>query len=130
MPFRHTVSEDGTFVTITASGSIDMQAFEALARLLGEVRLAWGAHVLADCRHASSAMSARAMSDAALGFRALPLKGVQRIAFVVDRDHLFGLARAFSCYAEQHGLACDVFRTAEAARRWLTNEVRLEDGAV
>jgi SpoIIAA-like len=52
-------------------------------------------------------------------FAGLTRSGLGRVAVVASQDLTYGLARAYSAYAEQDGLEAGAFRTEREARDWL-----------
>jgi len=75
--------------------------------------------LLIDATQATPEVAFPELKRMARRFAGLTRSGLGRVAVVASQDLTYGLARAYSAYAEQDGLEAGVFRTEREARDWL-----------
>jgi len=117
------VKETSGIIVVTAEG--DLTAEDVRDGLVGvweRPEFATHARVLWDLRNANAAdlPSGDLRSIAAFESKERPEHPRARLAFVVQRDVEFGLARMVGVFSEDPHIDQSVFRDRDEAERWLT----------
>jgi hypothetical protein len=118
----YTVSHSGdpNLVRVVVTDVVTLQhCIHSVDGFLAGGRLRPGTQLLIDATHLKPAFSFADLRDLALYARRLVKSGLHSVAIIAAGDLVFGLARAFSAYAESQGAKVFTFRTEENAAKWL-----------
>jgi hypothetical protein len=121
MPLRYSI--EGALVLIVVMERVTIEETVQLTNaLLADPEFESTSDLLVDASRGRPSLSYTEMRTTATRWAALAGR-VRRIAIAAPGDVVYGLARAFQCFAELAGLSCKVFRSMDEAKTWLTGEV-------
>jgi len=128
MPLTLTFPDSSNLVVVVAAGPVtdeDVAGVEQalLSRTNGPSRY----DILLDATGATPEVSFPELKQMSRRLASLIRTGLGRVAVVGSQDLTYGLARAYSAYAEQDGVEAGAFRTVGEARHWLGQP---EDGRI
>lgn len=125
MPISYEIDEAKGLVVTRASGDLtDQDILQLKARLVADPKWTPGMRELSDVR------SIDRLSVTAVGVRHMALRDERdaralasyRLAIVVSRDEVYGMARMYQIMTEQTVPNVRVFRDIEEAKNWLEAE--------
>ena len=125
MPLTYAVSLPDRLIRVTAVGDVTVTENESLARELEqEPSASPGMRMLVDISRSATSMTNEHLRSVARRFRSVQAHGIGPVAIVAGSDFTYGMARAYSAYAEIEGIGVRVFRTEDDALAWLDTDPR------
>jgi len=119
MPIEIETESDTGVAVATGSGVLRLAEAKAAAATLWETRGWPGRSVVWDLRAAETLRESSEVRDIADFVRKhQPTPPPERVAFVVERDVEFGMARMFQVYREDSATDFRVFRDYDEAMSW------------
>ena len=121
MPLLYSI--DGSLVRVVAIDRLSLEeTVQFTDALLADPDFGATADLLVDASRGRPSLSYAELRITATRW-ATVVGRVRRIVIVAPSDVIYGVARAFQCFAECAGLTCKVFRTMAEAKAWLGGEV-------
>lgn len=123
MPISYRIDRERRVVFVRGEGEVTIEDLKGYsAGVVNDPAYEAGMDELVDFRGAAGAE--KLTTEQILEVRALNRElsdavGASKLAFVVDSDLAFGLARIFMAYSEDSKITHEVFRDLAEARAWL-----------